>query len=141
KARPAELYHGHFSIKTKHWSRATADYLRRSTRLLLGIFLTRSCGLFGRCGLGFFRPRGRGLSALFATFFGRGGIGLLAATRTAFFATSAHIVDRGPRASLGFFLFNAPLFITLDNVFGLALSFICVFVFIALWHDRSSSCK
>src|SRR5262249_7350350 len=70
-----------------------------------------------------------------ATFRGDIGIGN-AAPRTALVAAAGFLVHRRPSAPLGFLFPDAPLLVTLLDMFGLAFLLVGIAGFVAARHDR-----
>lgn len=61
----------------------------------------------------------------------------LSTTATAFFSAASFLVDRRPRAALGFVLGDTAVFVALLDVLCLTLLFVGVSGFVAARHGRS----
>src|SRR5690606_35094004 len=107
----------------------------------LGVALAGGSGLFGRGGPFGGGTAGRGFAAFLATLAGGRITGLVATAGAGFVATAIVLVDRGPGATLGFIGRDAPLFIALLDMLGLALLLVGIGGFVTLGHGSSPCMK
>src|SRR5687767_5580185 len=77
---------------------------------------------------------GLAASAFAAAFAGRLQVNRLTSSRARLLTAAGHLVDRCPRAALGFVLRYASLFVAFLDVLRLSLLLVRVSGFISAWH-------